>query len=299
MRQDPPFDFEYVAATWLLERAQAGGARVFNGRVRCATTPRSWRSPSSRSSPRPRWWRAIRPHPGLHRRAGRRHPQAARRHGRQPASSASARRPQPQRHRRDADRHDGARSIMAQRYLPEIAQGDKRILLIGGEPVPFALARIPKAGETRGNLAAGGSGVAQPLSARDREIAEHLAPILGARPPARRPRRHRRLPHRDQRHQPDLLRRDRPADRLRRRRRCSSMPWSVHAALRPALLCSRSAAGGLLRGRRNCTSASLRLRHPRRVSVWGVGRPGAQALAAVLPSSTACTACCTPGSLPS
>ena len=64
---------------------------------------------------------------------------------------------------------------------PAIAQGDKRILLIGGEPVPFALARIPKAGETRGNLAAGGSGVAQPLTVRDREIAEHLAPILHGR----------------------------------------------------------------------------------------------------------------------
>ena len=61
---------------------------------------------------------------------------------------------------------------MAQRYMPEISQGDKRILLIDGEPVPYALARIPKAGETRGNLAAGGTGVAQPLSDRDREIAE-------------------------------------------------------------------------------------------------------------------------------
>jgi glutathione synthase len=60
---------------------------------------------------------------------------------------------------------------MAQRYLPEIKAGDKRILIIDGEPLPYALARIPKAGETRGNLAAGGKGVAQPLSARDREIA--------------------------------------------------------------------------------------------------------------------------------
>ena len=75
----------------------------------------------------------------------------------------------------------GTRTIMAQRYLPEISQGDKRILLIAGEPVPYSLARIPKAGETRGNLAAGGSGVARPLSARDREIAEALAPILWAR----------------------------------------------------------------------------------------------------------------------
>ena len=72
--------------------------------------------------------------------------------------------------------HHGSRPIMAQRYLPEIAQGDKRILLIDGEVVPWALARIPKNGETRGNLAAGGTGRAQPLSPRDREIAETIAP---------------------------------------------------------------------------------------------------------------------------
>ena len=76
---------------------------------------------------------------------------------------------------------DGATTIMVQRFLPEIAQGDKRILLIGGMPVPFALARIPQGGEVRGNLAAGGRGVAQPLSRRDRELAEHLGPILAAR----------------------------------------------------------------------------------------------------------------------
>ncbi|PKO56689.1 MAG: glutathione synthase, partial [Betaproteobacteria bacterium HGW-Betaproteobacteria-21] len=69
----------------------------------------------------------------------------------------------------------------AQRYLPQIADGDKRVLIIGGEVVPYALARIPKAGETRGNLAAGGRGVAMPLTVREREIAEHLAPILWAR----------------------------------------------------------------------------------------------------------------------
>jgi glutathione synthase len=70
---------------------------------------------------------------------------------------------------------------MAQRYLPAIADGDKRVLLIGGQVVPFALARIPKAGEARGNLAAGGTGRAQPLSAHDRAIAESLAPQLHAR----------------------------------------------------------------------------------------------------------------------
>jgi len=75
----------------------------------------------------------------------------------------------------------GARSIMAQRYLPAIKDGDKRVLLIGGKPVPHALARIAKAGETRANLAAGGRGVAQPLSAQDRRIAEAVGPVLAAR----------------------------------------------------------------------------------------------------------------------
>ncbi|MDF3034850.1 MAG: glutathione synthase [Paucimonas sp.] len=75
----------------------------------------------------------------------------------------------------------GTRTIMAQRYIPEISKGDKRILLIGGQVVPYSLARIPQAGEVRGNLAAGGTGVAQPVSARDREIAEALAPELMVR----------------------------------------------------------------------------------------------------------------------
>ncbi|MCD6705249.1 MAG: glutathione synthase [Thiobacillus sp.] len=70
----------------------------------------------------------------------------------------------------------GCRAIMAQRYLPAISEGDKRILLIDGEVVPWALARIPQAGETRGNLAAGGTARAQPLRARDRQIAEAIAP---------------------------------------------------------------------------------------------------------------------------
>ena len=71
-----------------------------------------------------------------------------------------------------------SQSLMAQRFIPEITQGDKRILLIDGTPVPFALARIPAAGETRGNLAAGGRGVAQPLTARDYWICEQVAPTL-------------------------------------------------------------------------------------------------------------------------
>lgn len=73
---------------------------------------------------------------------------------------------------------DSHRPVMAQKFIPDIAAGDKRVLLIGGKVVPYALARIPKEGETRGNLAAGATGVAQPLSTRDREIAETLAPQL-------------------------------------------------------------------------------------------------------------------------
>ena len=77
--------------------------------------------------------------------------------------------------------HDGTQTVMVQRYLPAIAQGDKRVLVIGGEVVPYCLARIPQGGEVRGNLAAGGLGVAQPISARDREIAETIGPRLAAR----------------------------------------------------------------------------------------------------------------------
>jgi glutathione synthase len=76
--------------------------------------------------------------------------------------------------------HHGKRSVMAQRFIPEITEGDKRILLIAGEAVPYALARIPRPGETRGNLAAGGRGVARPLSPRDLEIAVALGPRLWA-----------------------------------------------------------------------------------------------------------------------
>jgi glutathione synthase len=77
--------------------------------------------------------------------------------------------------------HHGATTIMVQRFVPEIAQGDKRVLVIGGVPVPYSLARIPQGSEIRGNLAAGGKGVARPLSPRDFEIARALGPVLAAR----------------------------------------------------------------------------------------------------------------------
>jgi glutathione synthase len=76
---------------------------------------------------------------------------------------------------------DGAQTVMVQKFLPAIEHGDKRILVIGGKPVPYCLARIPQGGEVRGNLAVGGKGVAQALSPRDREIAEAIGPVLAAR----------------------------------------------------------------------------------------------------------------------
>ena len=181
MRQDPPFDIEYIAATWLLERAQAGGARVFND-------PRAVRDHSEKLS--------ILEFPQfIPETVVAREPEALQAFI--DATGDAVLKPidgmggsQVFRVRRDDPNRNvivetltccSARTIMAQRYLPQIVQGDKRILLIGGAPVPFSLARIPKPGETRGNLAAGGTGVSQPLTLRDREIAEHLAPILAAR----------------------------------------------------------------------------------------------------------------------
>lgn len=72
----------------------------------------------------------------------------------------------------------GKTQIMAQKFIPEIDKGDKRILLIDGEPVPYALARVPAVGESRGNLAAGGSGIAQELSERDRWICDQVGPVI-------------------------------------------------------------------------------------------------------------------------
>ena len=76
---------------------------------------------------------------------------------------------------------NGAQSVMVQKFLPDIVKGDKRVLVIGGEAVPFSLARIPQGSEVRGNLAAGGLGVAQALSERDLEIADAIGPVLAAR----------------------------------------------------------------------------------------------------------------------
>jgi glutathione synthase len=181
MRKDPPFDLEYIYATYLLEHAKREGARVFND-------PRAVRDHSEKYAiaefAQFTADTMVTRDPLRLRAFVERHGEAVFKllDGMGGASIFRA-------------RHDdanlsviietmnqfGARSVMAQRYLSAIADGDKRVLLIGGQVVPFALARIPKAGESRGNLAAGGTGRAQPLSTRDREIAETLAPRLFAR----------------------------------------------------------------------------------------------------------------------
>lgn len=178
MRKDPPFDFEYLTATWLLERAEAEGVRVVN-------KPRALRDHSEKLSIAE--FSDFTPPTVVASNMQRLHEFIEQQRDviLKPLDGMGGH--QIFRvHRNDPNRNvivetltlDGTRSIMAQKHLHEIAHGDKRILLIGGKVVPFCLARIPKAGETRGNLAAGGTGVAQELSRRDREIGETLAPIL-------------------------------------------------------------------------------------------------------------------------
>ena len=180
MRKDPPFDMEYVYSTYLLEAAEREGARVFN-------RPRAIRDHNEKLAIT-RFAEFIAP--TLVARDARRIDAFIDAHGDaivKPldgmggASIFRVRADDPNRNVivETVGMH-GTRTVMVQRYLPEIADGDKRVLVIAGEPVPFALARIPKAGETRGNLAAGGRGVARPLSARDREIATALGPRLWA-----------------------------------------------------------------------------------------------------------------------
>ncbi|MPW19442.1 glutathione synthase [Paraburkholderia sp. CNPSo 3157] len=181
MRKDPPFDMEYVTSTWLLELAERAGARIFN-------KPQAIRDHSekmaigefpqfvaptlvTRDPARLRTFHAehgdviLKPLDGM----GGMGVFRVKADGMNLGSIV------------EMLSHDGARSVMAQKFIPEIKTGDKRILLIGGEPVPYSLARIPQGSEVRGNLAAGGLGVAQPLTARDREIAEALGTVLNAR----------------------------------------------------------------------------------------------------------------------
>jgi glutathione synthase len=180
MRKDPPFDMEYVFSTYLLELAEEQGARIlnkpasirdFNEKLSIAKFPQFMAPTLVTRDPE-----LIRAFAAEHRDVVVKPLDAM--------GGASVFRIA----EGDVNLNViletmtelGTRTVMAQRYIPEIAQGDKRILLIDGEPVPYALARIPKSGETRGNLAAGGKGVAQPLSVRDREIAGALGPQLKA-----------------------------------------------------------------------------------------------------------------------
>jgi glutathione synthase len=178
MRKDPPFDMEYVTSTWLLEAAVRDGARVFNDprsirdyseKLALAKFPQ-FTAPSLVTRLMPQIQAFIDAHGDvvLKPLAGMGGESVFRVTDGDPNRNVIV---------ETLTRH-GERTIMAQRYIPEIRDGDKRVLLIGGEPVPYSLARIPKPGESRGNLAAGGTGVARPLSVRDREIAEGLAPEL-------------------------------------------------------------------------------------------------------------------------
>ncbi|HEX6795052.1 MAG TPA: glutathione synthase [Casimicrobiaceae bacterium] len=175
MRKDPPFDMEYVYSTYLLEAAEREGARVFN-------RPRAIRDYNEKMAIAEfREFVA----PTLVTRDGALVQAFIDEHrdvivkpldGMGGTSIFRVRDSDPNRNVIvETVSHLGARTVMAQRFIPDIVDGDKRILLIAGEVVPYSLARIPKPGETRGNLAAGGRGVAQPLSPRDREIGEALA----------------------------------------------------------------------------------------------------------------------------
>ena len=178
MRKDPPFDMEYIFSTYLLELAEQQGAHIlnkplairdFNEKLSIAKFP-EFIAPSlvTRKAEQIKAFISLHGDTILKPLDGMGGSGIFRVSQNDPNLNVII----------ETITHLGMRTIMAQRYIPEITQGDKRILLINGEPVPFALARIPMKGETRGNLAAGGKGVAQPLSPRDREIAETLGPKL-------------------------------------------------------------------------------------------------------------------------
>jgi len=181
MRKDPPFDNEYFYATHLLSQAEREGARVFNSPQALREHPEKLSLMEFAAFAPPtlvtRDAKAIREFHALH------HDIILK-----PLDGMGGMGI----FRVKADglnlgsiietlNHNGAVSVMVQTFLPEITQGDKRVLVIDGEAVPFALARIPQGNEVRGNLAAGGKGVAKPLSVRDRQIAEALGPVLAAR----------------------------------------------------------------------------------------------------------------------
>jgi glutathione synthase len=181
MRKDPPFDSEYFYATHVLEQAEREGARVFNKPASLRDHPEKLAimefpdliAPTlvTRDAAEITRFHAehrdiiLKPLDGM---GG----MGIFRVGPDALNLGSI---------VETLNKGGAQTVMVQRYLTEIVKGDKRILVIDGEPVPHSLARIPQGSEIRGNLAVGGKGVAQPLSARDREIAATIGPVLAAR----------------------------------------------------------------------------------------------------------------------
>jgi len=181
MRKDPPFDMEYVYSTYILELAEKQGALIVN-------SPQALRDCNEKAYCA--WFPEVCPETLITRRADQ-FKEFLAKHGDiivkplDGMGGTSIFRIQ----QRSANisviietlTNYGKEYAMAQRYLPEILDGDKRILMINGEPVPYVLARIPAKGETRGNLAAGGRGLAQPLSDSDRAIANVVGPELRKR----------------------------------------------------------------------------------------------------------------------
>jgi glutathione synthase len=180
-RTDPPFDMEYIYATYLLEVAQNHGARVFNrpeairnhneklsiAQFPQLTAPTLVTSDSVRIRAFHREHQDVilKPLDGM----GGAGIFRVREDGMNLGSII------------ESLSDNGQRTIMVQRYIPEIVDGDKRVLLIAGEVMPFGLSRIPQGGEVRGNLAAGGLGVAREITARERQIGETVAPVLWQR----------------------------------------------------------------------------------------------------------------------
>ncbi len=181
MRKDPPFDNEYIYATYLLEQAEANGTLVVN-------KPQSLRDCNEKlfATQFPQCCPpvAVSNNASVLRRFHSKHKDVIFKplDGMGGASIFRLRHDDPNLSVIiETLTNHGRTPIMAQRFIPEIVDGDKRILLIDGEPVPYALARVPAQGETRGNLAAGGSGVAQPLSARDLWICQQVKDSVKAK----------------------------------------------------------------------------------------------------------------------
>jgi glutathione synthase len=181
MRKDPPFDAEYIYATHLLEQAEREGARVVNKPASLRDHPEKlaimefaeFTTPTlvTRDAADVRAFHAehqdiiLKPLDGM----GGMGIFRVRADALNLGSIV------------ETLNKNGAETIMVQRFVPQIAEGDKRVLVIGGRAVPFSLARIPQGTEVRGNLAAGGKGVAQPLTEDDRRIAEAIGPVLSRR----------------------------------------------------------------------------------------------------------------------